>query len=133
MLLQLQVWGLYLLQESGGVSFDPISMWKVMGWPAKCVVIGLFLMSAYSIGVMIDRFMAYNAARSHWVLASENVNVGAADGGRRHSKKSVARPYFRNRPLQKLDAARLHKDGGLHHAAGSFTSLAERYLGTGKA
>ena len=63
MLLQLQVWGLYLLQESGGVSFDPISMWKVMGWPAKCVVIGLFLMSAYSIGVMIDRFMAYNAAR----------------------------------------------------------------------
>ena len=30
MLLQLQVWGLYLLQESGGVSFDPISMWKVM-------------------------------------------------------------------------------------------------------
>src|SRR6476620_11909034 len=63
MLLQLQGWGLYLLQESGGVAFDPISMWKVMGWPAKTVVILLFLMSAYSIGVMIDRFMAYNAAR----------------------------------------------------------------------
>ena len=32
------------------------------GWPAG-VVVRLFLMSAYSIGVMIDRFMAYSAAR----------------------------------------------------------------------
>ena len=63
MLLQLQVWTLYLLQEGGGVAFDPRSMWNQMGTLAKCVVILLFIMSAYSIGVMIDRFMAYSAAR----------------------------------------------------------------------
>jgi len=63
MFLSLQVWALYLLQEGGGTSFDLISMWKAMGVPAKLVVVCLFIMSAYSIGVMIDRFMAYNAAR----------------------------------------------------------------------
>ncbi|HUB34227.1 MAG TPA: MotA/TolQ/ExbB proton channel family protein [Bryobacteraceae bacterium] len=62
--MSLQVWALYLLQEGGGgASFDLISMWKQMGLPAKLVVITLFIMSAYSIGVMIDRFMAYSAAR----------------------------------------------------------------------
>src|SRR5438045_9294136 len=34
-----------------------------MGPLAKAVVVGLFIMSAWSIGVMIDRIMAYNAAR----------------------------------------------------------------------
>ena len=34
-----------------------------MGPLAKIVVVGLFIMSAYSIGVMIDRLMAYSAAR----------------------------------------------------------------------
>ncbi len=62
MLLQLHVWSLYLLQESG-VSWDPIHLWAQMGLLAKLVVIGLFIMSAYSIGVMIDSLMAYNAAR----------------------------------------------------------------------
>src|SRR5213082_2250280 len=63
MLLQLQVWSLYLLQEGSTVSWDPASLWMQMGTLAKCVVILLFIMSAYSIGVMIDRVMAYNAAR----------------------------------------------------------------------
>src|SRR6201991_2177027 len=63
MLLHLQVWSLYLLQESSGVSWDPASLWKQMGPLAKAVVIGLFIMSAYSIGVMIDRIMAHNAAK----------------------------------------------------------------------
>jgi biopolymer transport protein ExbB/biopolymer transport protein TolQ len=34
-----------------------------MGVPAKLVVILLFIMSAYSIGVMIDRFLAFSAAK----------------------------------------------------------------------
>ncbi len=34
-----------------------------MAWPARTVVIVLFLMSAWSIGVMIDRLIAYNGAR----------------------------------------------------------------------
>src|SRR5450755_3599726 len=63
MLLQLQVWSLYLLQEGGDIGWDPRSLWGQMGPLAKIVVIGLFIMSAYSIGVMIDRIMAFNAAR----------------------------------------------------------------------
>jgi biopolymer transport protein ExbB len=63
MLLQLQIWSLYMLQEAPAVGWDPRSMWVQMGTLAKLVVIGLFIMSAYSIGVMIDRLMAYGAAR----------------------------------------------------------------------
>ena len=63
MVLQLQVWGLMLLQEGGGVSFDPRSMWNQMGLLAKLVVVTLFIMSAWSIGVMIDRVIAYSGAR----------------------------------------------------------------------
>jgi biopolymer transport protein ExbB/biopolymer transport protein TolQ len=64
MFLHLQVWAFWLLQESsGGVGWDPMSLWKQMGTPAKLVVVVLFIMSAWSIGVMIDRLMAYSAAR----------------------------------------------------------------------
>src|SRR5262245_52699526 len=63
MFLQLQVWAFMLLQESSAVSFDARSMWVQMGALAKAVVIILFIMSAWSIGVMIDRWIAYNAAR----------------------------------------------------------------------
>ena len=66
MVLQLQVWGLMLLQEATSaapVGFDPLTMWHNMGWQAKAIVIILFFMSAWSIGVMIDRLIAYNGAR----------------------------------------------------------------------
>ncbi|MBZ5606617.1 MAG: MotA/TolQ/ExbB proton channel family protein [Acidobacteriia bacterium] len=63
MFLQLHVWALLLLQEAAPLNFDVRSMWEAMGWPARLVVITLFLMSAWSIGVMIDRFIAYNGAR----------------------------------------------------------------------
>lgn len=49
--------------ESGAPGWDPISLWKQMGWLARAIVIILFIMSAWSIGVMIDRWIAYNAAR----------------------------------------------------------------------
>jgi biopolymer transport protein ExbB/biopolymer transport protein TolQ len=39
-------------------------MWSQMGWLARFVVIVLVVMSAWSIGVMIDRLIAYNGARS---------------------------------------------------------------------
>jgi biopolymer transport protein ExbB/biopolymer transport protein TolQ len=54
---------LYLLQESEAVGFDLPHLWSQMGVLAKCVVILMFIMSAYSIGVMIDRLLAYSAAR----------------------------------------------------------------------
>src|SRR5579863_7139761 len=63
MILQLHVWALWLFQESEGISFDPRSVWGNMGILAKLVVLCLFIMSAWSIGVMIDRLIAYNAAR----------------------------------------------------------------------
>ena len=64
MLLQMQVWAFLLLQEAAPViSMDPRVMWAQMGWMARAVVIILFVMSAWSIGVMIDRLIAYNAAR----------------------------------------------------------------------
>jgi len=63
MILQMQVWALLLLQESGAISFDLRSMWNQMGFLAKAVVVVLFIMSAWSIGVMIDRLLAFNAAR----------------------------------------------------------------------
>ena len=63
-LLQLQVWALWLLQEEQtGINFDLRTLWGTMNWLAKGVVLVLFIMSAWSIGVMIDRVLAYNAAR----------------------------------------------------------------------
>jgi biopolymer transport protein ExbB/biopolymer transport protein TolQ len=45
------------------IQWDPVSLMKAMGWPARVVVLILFIMSGWSIGVMIDRWMAFSAAR----------------------------------------------------------------------
>ena len=63
-MLQVQVWAFLLLQEATASQFDLMSMWSNMGWLARGVVIVLFIMSAWSLGVMIDRILAFNAARS---------------------------------------------------------------------
>jgi biopolymer transport protein ExbB len=49
--------------EGEAVQWDPLSLWRQMGWPARIIVIILLVMSAWSIGVMIDRWVAFNAAR----------------------------------------------------------------------
>ena len=54
---------LWMFQEAGAPGWDPISLWKQMGILAKIVVVILFIMSGWSIGVMIDRWMAFSAAR----------------------------------------------------------------------
>ena len=61
--LHMHVWSLFLLQDSSSVGWDLPHLWSQMGTLAKAVVILMFIMSAYSIGVMIDRLMAYSAAR----------------------------------------------------------------------
>src|SRR5712691_2293208 len=48
----------WIVQEGGAVGWDPISLWKQMGIIAKIVVVILFIMSGWSIGVMIDRAIA---------------------------------------------------------------------------
>src|SRR6202050_1819863 len=63
MFLQMQVWAFMLLQEAGAPGWDFRHLWDQMGMLAKAVVILMFIMSAWSIGVMIDRAMAFSAAR----------------------------------------------------------------------
>ncbi|OFV93627.1 MAG: flagellar motor protein MotA [Acidobacteria bacterium RIFCSPLOWO2_12_FULL_54_10] len=63
MFAKMNLVAMWLFQEGGAVGWDPLSLWRQMGWPARLVVIALFVMSAWSIGVMIDRWLAYSAAR----------------------------------------------------------------------
>ena len=63
MLANLMALGLLFQDQGAAVGFDPLSMWRSMGWPARFVVIVLVIMSAWSIGVMIDRWIAYSSAR----------------------------------------------------------------------
>ena len=70
--------GLWLFQEE--VGFDPISMWRAMGWPARIVVVVLFIMSAWSIGVMIDRWIAFSSARKQSRVFAPSVAGALKDG-----------------------------------------------------
>jgi biopolymer transport protein ExbB/TolQ len=45
------------------VGFGPAALWNQMGLPAKLVVILLFIMSIWSLAVMIDRALYFSAAR----------------------------------------------------------------------
>ncbi len=70
-----------LLQEGeGAVGFDIISMWHSMGWPARLVVIVLLIMSAWSIGVMIDRWIAFQGARKQSRVFAPAVANALKDG-----------------------------------------------------
>jgi biopolymer transport protein ExbB len=60
MLFKLNLLGMMLLQE---VSFDVVTMFKESSLVGKTVIILLALMSAWSIGVMIDRYLSFSAAR----------------------------------------------------------------------
>jgi biopolymer transport protein ExbB len=100
MFVQLHVWALLLLQEAGPtVGWDVVSLWNQMGSLAKAVVIILFIMSAWSIGVMIDRVLAYNGARKQSRLFAPAV-AGALREGKldeaikiadRHKKSHLAK------------------------------------------
>ncbi|MGA3026327.1 MAG: MotA/TolQ/ExbB proton channel family protein [Bryobacteraceae bacterium] len=82
-----------LLQEGqSSVSFDPRAMWSQMGWLAKAVVILLFLMSAWSIGVMIDRWIAFSGARKQSRLFAPAV-AGALREGKLDEAIKIADRY----------------------------------------
>jgi biopolymer transport protein ExbB/biopolymer transport protein TolQ len=91
MLLQLQVWSFLLLQEAA-VGWDIRSLWNQMGLVAKIVVVILFLMSAWSIGVMIDRVLAFNAARKQSRLFAPAV-AGALREGKLDEAIKIADRY----------------------------------------
>jgi len=77
-LLTLGLWLFQQAQET--VGFDPVSMWRSMGWPARTVVIVLFIMSAWSIGVMIDRWIAFSSARKQSRVFAPAVAGALKDG-----------------------------------------------------
>jgi biopolymer transport protein ExbB len=57
-----------------------LEMWTSMGWVAKLVVILLFILSAYSIGVMIERWLIYRQARKQSRLFTPAVAECLRDG-----------------------------------------------------
>jgi biopolymer transport protein ExbB len=67
------------LQEAA-TSWDLRSMWTSMGLLAKIVVAILFVLSVYSFGVMIDRFLMYNNARKQSRLFVQQVAGALKDG-----------------------------------------------------
>jgi biopolymer transport protein ExbB len=81
--------GMLLFQEEPTISFNPLQMWGLMGLPAKCVVILLFFMSAWSIGVMIDRWIAFSAARKQSRVFAPSV-AGALKDGKMDEAISIA-------------------------------------------
>jgi biopolymer transport protein ExbB/biopolymer transport protein TolQ len=89
MLFNLYTMGLILLQEGQYVGWDLRSMWGQMGIPAKLVVVVLFIMSAWSVGIMIDRFLMFSAARKQSRLFVQQV-AGALKDGKLDEAISVA-------------------------------------------
>jgi biopolymer transport protein ExbB/biopolymer transport protein TolQ len=116
MLLNLQVWALMLLQEAGGVAFDPMSMWNQMTWLGKAVVITMFIMSAWSIGVMIDRLIAFNAARGQSRAFAPAV-AGALREGKVDEAIKIADRYKKSHLAKVVVAGlqefRSHQEGDL--------------------
>jgi biopolymer transport protein ExbB/biopolymer transport protein TolQ len=114
MLFQLQGLAFLLLQE-GAVAFDMQSMWNQMGWMAKAVVVILFIMSAYSIGVMIDRLLAFKGARTQSRQFAPAV-AGALREGKLDEAIKIADRYKKSHLAKVVVAGlqefRAHQSGG---------------------
>ena len=54
---------MFFQESGGGVSFSIGGLITNMGWPARTIAIILFIMSIWSLAVMIDRYLYFNAAR----------------------------------------------------------------------
>jgi len=52
-----------MFQDQQSVGFSPIDLWNNMGWLARGVVFVLFIMSIWSLAVIIDRYLYFSAAR----------------------------------------------------------------------
>ncbi|NDD65723.1 MAG: flagellar motor protein MotA [Acidobacteria bacterium] len=69
-----QIWltltplALFLNAEGGegaaAFDFTPLGVWRAMGWIARVVIIILFIMSIWSIAIMVERYLTYTAARN---------------------------------------------------------------------
>src|ERR1700734_3449711 len=55
---------LAMFQDEGQtVGFSPLQLWDHMAWMARTIAIILFVMSIWSLAVMIDRYLYFSAAR----------------------------------------------------------------------
>ncbi len=50
------------LQAGEGLPLSPLAIWRSLSWAGAGVVITLFLMSIYSIAVMLERYLTFKAA-----------------------------------------------------------------------
>src|SRR5208283_1312053 len=55
---------MFFQESGGGVSFSLLGLLHNMGWPALTIAGILFIMSIWSLAVMIDRWLYFRAARS---------------------------------------------------------------------
>ena len=53
----------FFQEEGQTVNFSAMGLWEHMGWMARSVAIILFIESIWSLAVMIDRYLYFNAAR----------------------------------------------------------------------
>src|SRR6266849_4350444 len=67
----------FLLLQEAGISWDVRSMWGQM---ARIVVAILFIMSAWSVGIMIDRAIMYSAARKQSRMFVQQVAGALREG-----------------------------------------------------
>ena len=96
-------------QQTGEVGWDLVSMWHNMGIPAKAVVFILFVMSAWSVGIMIDRALMYSAARK------QSRDFRSAGCGRAE-RQQARRSDFHRRAQQEEP----HRQGRGHRASPNF-------------
>jgi len=88
MLGNLAVWAMNIVVLQGS-SWDLRAMWSSMSIIAKVVVGILFLLSAWSLGVMIDRVLMYSAARKQSRVFVQQV-AGALREGKLDEAISIA-------------------------------------------
>src|ERR1700745_4538804 len=75
--------------QEAEVSFSVMGLWSNMGWLARCVVILLFIMSIWSLAVIIDRALYFSAARKQSREFAPKV-AGALKDGRLDEAIKVA-------------------------------------------
>jgi biopolymer transport protein ExbB/biopolymer transport protein TolQ len=54
---------MFFQADAGAPSFSLVGMWNQMSWIPRGIVIILFIMSIYSLAVIIDRWLYFSAAR----------------------------------------------------------------------
>jgi len=54
---------LAMFQDTGAPDFSLLGLLNNMGWPARIIAFILFIMSIWSLAVMIDRYLYFSAAR----------------------------------------------------------------------